>query len=473
MNQLDFVLRETQLPYLYHRPGPLEMVMMLMHRRGGKSEGYVAARLNTRINWLLSLDKIPIIGRDVYFDYPKFGFFAKTKESARNIIWLIFLKYLHIFPGVDLNEHKLRVTIPRPKLGDHITINLKAARNYDDVRGERYFEMMLDEYQEYPEKAWAVIFATLTDLEGVAYIAGTAKGMNNILYQRLRDLIDPESPFKGKYWMYPVNRTNVFTQEKLALIRANMSSEEFEREYNLNFMVSYGKTYYGELINKFTKIREKFCRYNPKLPIIMAVDIGVGKSFAAWLAQVQGKEIVILDYYEDYELMEDLRLDIKDDWDRAIDYLALPHDENKRQMSYKRVTRNRDIFKLAFPEAEFISVQQIGRKAMDITLVKENFHLVSYLEQKSKATDLNSGLTKLGQYGPKTNESGIITGAEDSGSGTAHCADAFRYLLRALQVSNGRIGRTLSKRNGGIGRTLIKMPSFRRNTQRRGYAQRI
>lgn len=455
-----FTPRITQIPYLTYMPNPLDLIGIVAHRRGGKSEGYVVCRLIPNIQRLLQLEEIPIIGKDVYFDYPRFGYFAKTKNQAREIIWNYFSKYLSKFPNAILDAHRMRVVIPRPRFNDHIAVVLKAARDYDSARGERFYEIMADEFQDHPVKARPVLYSALTDLQGVFYFSGTAKGMNNELYKLLRALGDPGSPEEGKAWLFPLSATNILPTEVVRVIRANMTPEAFRREYELDFTIGYGKTFYGSLIEKFISSREHQGNYDPSLPLILGVDIGVGESFAAWLAQVNTqKYFTLLDYYYDYELLGDLREDILADWGRHLDYIALPHDESRRILAVNKPTKQRDIFTQAFPEAKIIKVKKTANKAADIASVKENFHMIHYQNQHLKSTDLNQGITLLGQYGPKTNDDGIIISQEDKSTGAGHCADALRYLFRALAIKNGTIYRNFGTRQG-TKPAVVKMPTW-------------
>ena len=411
----------------------------------------------------IAFEGSPDQGKDVLFDYPKFGYIAKTKVQAREIIWNYFSKYLSSFPDAYLDAHRMRVVIPRSKHRDHVTVVLKAARNYDDVRGEKFWEMMADEFQDHPLGARAVLYSTLTDLKGKFYFSGTAKGMKNNLYELVCKIIDPKQSEQGKVWMFPVDATNVFDAETLKTIMGNMSDEEFRREYLLDFTVGYGKTFYGELVEKFINKPEHIGSYDPSLPLVLAADIGVGDALAAWLLQVNSRRMItLLDYYEGHELLGDLRADIGSDWeDRYVDMLILPHDQSRRLLSVYKVTKQRDVFRQAFPEAELVVVKKTTSKAADIVSVKENFHLLHYQDQTKKVTDIRNGLTHLTQYGPKTNEDGVVIGAEDRRTGSGHCADALRYAFRGLGVKGGVVWRGVNRRRDGR-QEKVRMPSWSR-----------
>ena len=460
----DFVPRDTQLPYFYPI-NPLWISIIVAHRRAGKSEGAVVCDMVPLLNWLLSQKEIlTVANTDVRLEYPKLGFYAKHKNQARNIIWPYFDKYLSLFPHVELDRHRLVVSIPRPHLNDYIEIQLKAAKDYESSRGEKYLRLYLDEYQEYSPAAWSPLYSTLTDLNGIVRISGTAKFMDNILYQLMKEIHDGHR--NGKFWVFPHNHTQLL-RDKIDVIKKNMTKEEFLREYECNFTTSASETYYGDLIHKFTQHPE-YARnhtYCPERPIVLGLDLGVGKTFAAFAGQVLSPtKLLLLDYYEDYELMGDFASDFRSDWGKAPDHIFMPHDGERRQLALNKTVKNRDIIKLAFPESQVHrSVKKTPSLQKDIQLIKENFHVIHYLDQLSRPSDLFQGITKVAQYGPKTNDFGIITSQVDKSAGYDHAADALRTLLRGLKIKNGRIG----KANLGLTQreslqVTHSMPSFSR-----------
>ena len=460
----DFTPRKTQ--YHYFAPiAPLWISIVVAHRRAGKSEGAVVCDMVPLINWLLSQKEILTVEKtDVRLEYPKLGFFAKHKNQARNIIWPYFDKYLSLFPNVELDRHRLVVSIPRPKLRDYIEIQLKAAKDYESARGEKYLRLYLDEYQEYSPAAWSPLYSTLTDLNGIVRISGTAKYMDNILYLLMKEIHNGERD--GKFWVFPHAKTQLL-QDKIDVIKKNMTHEEFLREYECSFTTSVGQTYFGELISKFTQCQDRAFNftYAPERPIVLGLDLGVGKTFAAFVGQVLAPDkLLLIDYYEDYELLGDFADDFRADWGKLPDHIFMPHDGERRQLSLNKVVKNKDIIKLAFPGAKVHqSVKKTPSLQKDIQLMKENFHVLHYIDQSSKATDLYQGLSKVAQYGPKTNDFGIITNQVDKSAGYDHAADALRTLFRGLKIKKGRVG----KANLGITQReslqiTHSMPSFAR-----------
>ena len=140
---LEYTPRITQIPYLTnparHTRGESYLIV---HRRGGKSEGAVVCDLMPTINWLLSQEEIQIVGKDVRLENPSILYFAETKVQARDIIWPSLVKFLSYFPQAHFNAHRMTVEIENPILGDVITVFLKAYREHDRVRGMKALRIL-------------------------------------------------------------------------------------------------------------------------------------------------------------------------------------------------------------------------------------------------------------------------------------------------------------------------------------------
>jgi intein/homing endonuclease len=83
------------------------------------------------------------------------------------------------------------------------------------------------------------------------------------------------------------------------LRKSGMSEDLIQQEFYCSFSASASGAYFSNQIrlateeNRFTKIP-----YEEKLPVCTFWDIGVGDSTAIWFAQFVGKEIRLIDYYE-------------------------------------------------------------------------------------------------------------------------------------------------------------------------------
>ena len=460
-NVLNYRPRVTQIPYLTNpRRNDFGESFLIVHRRGGKSEGAIVLDLCQQINELLTHTEIPIVGKDVRLEYPKICYFAETKTQARSIIWTYILKFLSLFPRVKFNAHQMVATIERPKIGDYITVALRAYRDYDQVRGEKYYRIYCDEYALAPRAAWPVIYPTLIDLEGHCIKFGTPMGRDNILYE---EIIRHLAEGGRSVWRFPASQTGVIPQESLEKYRREVGHEAYMREMECDFSIAFGPTYFGDLITKYYPDRQMPVHYN--MPLILAADIGVGKSFAAFLAAYVNEErLLLIDYYTGYDSVTDLQVDIKNDWGRDPDHIILPHDSVQKKLAYRTLHTTKDIFRLCFPNAGYTLLTKVHRIEHDILQVKENIHVLWYLDQDEHPTDLPTGLRLVKQWGPKISDANVIIAPTDKKNPANHAADAFRYLVIGMMVKRGKVNRILAGTHHGE-REQPKMRSWARGTR--------
>ena len=438
---LNYKPRITQIPYLTNpERHSLGESYLIVHRRGGKSEGAVVCDLVPSIHWLLSQKQVQIVGRDVRLENPAILYFAETQVQARDIIWPYLVKYLGLFKGAYFNAQRMIVEIPNENLGDKITVYLKAYRDHDRVRGMKAYRIYMDEYALCTREAYEAISPCRMDLAGHVIKFGTPMGRDNILYE---DIVRHLEGGGRSVWRFPASKTGVFTDEELAKYRQDLGHEAYAREMECDFSMAFGKTYWGDQISKLYS-EQLMPHFNAQWPMVLAADIGVGKSFAAFLGfYVDEHRLLLVDYYTGLDSVSDLKDEITSQWDYSPDYIILPHDHKKTSMGYRSSFTQRDIFRMAFPDAQFILPPKTKQVEADIQQVKENLHLFWYLDPKAKGSDLLLGLRLVKQYGPKVSDANVIMAAVDRKSKANHAADAFRYMAIGLRMKNGKMQRYL------------------------------
>ena len=320
----------------------------------------------------------------------------------------------------------------------------------------------MDEYALCTKQAYSAISPCRYDLEGHIIKFGTPMGRDNILFEDLCRHLDNGG---RSVWKFPASKTGVFGEEELREIRSEMGHEAFAREMECDFSVSYGATYWGDRIDELFPDRQ-MDGYREDWPLVLAADIGVGKSFAAFLGlYINQDRFLLIDYYTGHETVGDLKEEILSQWGRDPDHIILPHDSKKKVMGYRSPFMQRDLFKLAFPEAQFILPPKTDRVEADIQQVKENLHLFWYLNQEGMPTDLPLGLRSVKQYGPKLSDDRVILSAVDKKSRANHGADAFRYMAIGLKMKDGQIQRPLGAAALAMERDVHRVASWARGTR--------
>lgn len=440
----NFRLRRTQYPFFmknnsfFDEDEKVSMMIHCVHRRGGKSVGaaFQDARDTQR---LLNEMEVYKLRGDVDSTFPVIGYVAPTKLQARQIIWDNYKNFFEGFEGVRFNNTQLSITIPRPVIGDHITVQLFASKNHDRIRGLKLVKANVDEIQDsHPDAVSKSIMPTLKDSRGLMNAFGTAKG-EDMLHTMIVKAIETGKPC----FLMPIDQTGVFTDKEIEAIRAECVDGAFEREYMLDFTAKLPGTFFHSKIEEMK--REPWfymSEYQPELTNVMGVDIGVGEGFAAWTAQTDNYNNVIniQDFYTGYDNLMDLRKDMAED-DFLPDVIFLPHDGKTRSLGAHKADTPKQRFREIFPESLIKPQKRTQELMTDIARINENLHLLRFPDIDA-STDAHRGLRYMGEFCRKKDPStGANMDAIDKSRGVDHAADAMRTLFNGLNVADGRIKR--------------------------------
>lgn len=262
--------------------------VVVAHRRCGKT----VASLNHLIRSALTTPK------------SRFAYIAPTYKQAKSVAWDIIKEYSFGIPRVKFNEAELRVDYPN---GSRIT--LFGAENVDGLRGIGLWGVVFDEYSQQPGNIFSeVISKCLADHYGYAIWIGTPKGKNEFynVYQ---------TALKNKDWLgikkniddsleHEVgevidNLRKSLADDKKLVESSVMTANEFEQEWYCSFETAVKGAYYADQIAAArNEKRIANIPYESMLPVITAWDIGMKDYTAIGFFQIVGKEIRMIDYYE-------------------------------------------------------------------------------------------------------------------------------------------------------------------------------
>ena len=407
------------------------------HRRAGKSLTG-SNTITKKASEILGEDRIYKIRGDVDSAYPKIAYLAETKENARNIIWSMLKDSLSVFNGNKPDNNRLSITIPRPHLGDVLEVRLMSLRDHNKIRGEKYRYIHIDEGQLMTEDALKYsIMATLTDSMGVLQTTGTATSVGYYA-NYIKGCIE-----RGTFCsVVPITMTQWKTPQEQALMRKEFGEFAFEQEYMCNFNVSTSSAFWNMRLNNLESDKDRFFRAVPRpgRSKVLAVDIGVGKGFAAWSAEVDshGLNIDILDFYTGYEVLSELRDDLVES-NMFPDVVILPHDRKQKRLETHAPRNTEKVFKEVFPQSKIIPLKKPAnnQKFMQIQNVTENLGMLSFPPEDAE-TDAHVGLSHLKTYRRKQDRTGAVldTVVKD---GKDHAGDALIHLFEGLKVSSGRV----------------------------------
>ncbi len=401
-------LRRIVIPYTprdlfrpYHQRAQ-RWACLVCHRRFGKTVGCINDQVRKAV-------RLPLPnGRLAYI--------APQLNQGKDIAWAYLKRYTDPI-RIAANEAELWVEVPNAA-GSVSRLRIYGADNPDRLRGGYLDDALMDEYADMAESVWGeIIRPMLADRRGTATFIGTLKGRNHLwkLYENHRD--DPE-------WFTMIakaSETGIIPPDELAALRADMSLEEYEQEFECNPDAAIRGAYWGkELAQAEADGRMRAVEAAPA-SVHTVWDLGIGDSTAIWWWQAVGGEIRVLDFYENHGMgLEHYAAVVASKpWAKGHDWV--PHDAKVRELGTGR-TRVETMAKLGLcPRLVPAHKLEDGINAARQTIPRMWFNM----------PECRDGVEGLKQYRADYDEKARVFGNKPKHDWTSHRADAFRYLCMA------------------------------------------
>jgi len=308
-----------------------------------------------------------------------------------------------------VNESELRIDYPNGG-----RVRLYGADNPDALRGIGLDLAVIDEPADTDPRLWAeIIRPALADRKGRAVFIGTPKGHNSF-YDVWR-----RSQKEGEWFslMLKASETNLIEPEELAQARAEMSEDQYAQEFECSFDAAVIGSYYGKLISEAEQAG-RVCGV-PHDPW----DLGIRDATAIWFAQVVGKEIHLIDYYEASGVA--LEHYVRAIQDRRYNYAGhiVPHDAQAKELGTGK-SRLEVLDSLGLRNVTVAPMHRVedGINAARVMIPRCWFD--------KKKTERAIEAMKL--YRSDYDERQKILKPTPVHDWTSHCADSFRYLAMTL-----------------------------------------
>jgi phage terminase large subunit len=269
----------------YHARPPFEAfharrqrwACLVVHRRGGKTVACIMDLIDAALNSKRN------DGR--------FAYLAPTYAQAKDTAWEYLKRFTSGIPGVEQRESDLMV-----RFANGSRVRLYGSENFDRLRGTYADGMVMDEYGDFDPRAWPeVLRPSLADRNGWAVFIGTPKGRNSFHEIHTVAQSDPE-------WFSLVLRASesgLLPQGELADMRRMLTDDAYRQEMECSFDAAIrGAIYKRELEDMDIAGRICSVPYDPAVPVWTGWDLGVGDATAIVCAQLVGKEVHVIDYYE-------------------------------------------------------------------------------------------------------------------------------------------------------------------------------
>ena len=249
------------------------------HRRAGKT----VACINDLVDAAIACERPD----------PRFAYVAPFFSQAKDVAWEYLKRYTAPIPGCQANESELRVDLPGGR-----RIRLYGADNYERLRGIYLDGVVLDEFGDIDPRAWSeVIRPSLADRQGWAIFIGTPKGLNH--FSEAWDAAGSK-PEEWYCLRLRASESGILPAAELAAARRDMSEDQYEAEFECSFAASVVGSYFGKEMQA-AETYGRICGvpYEPAHLVDTWWDLGMRDAMAIWFTQNVGREVHVIDYYED------------------------------------------------------------------------------------------------------------------------------------------------------------------------------
>ena len=391
--------------------------VVVAHRRMGKT----VSAINQLVHSSLLCDK----------PSPRLAYIAPTYAQCKRIAWDYLLQYTRPL-GAIANIAELRVDFMGRR------ISLYGADSPDSLRGIYLDGVVIDEIGDVNPAIFSeVVRPALADRLGWAMFIGTPKGNNH--FKDLRDRAN-NSTDGWKLLEFKASETGLIIPTELASAKAEMGDDKFRQEFECSFNAAVEGSYYGKMINELEEKNQITTIPRETLSkTYCAWDLGMSDSTSIWVAQVVGKEIRLVDYYENHSQGLDTYVQwLRDNgWSDAVQ--LLPHDVVVRELGTGKSRQ-----------------EMLEQAGLEITVVKklpvaDGIQAVRRLLPRCWFDkNVKQGLDALRNYRRNYDEKRNVFFDSPLHDWCSHAADAFRYLAVGLDETDANWGQPLNINNSWI-----------------------
>lgn len=379
---------------------------IVAHRRFGKTVGC----LNDLIKRALCATRVQ--------PPPRFAYIAPTYTQAKDVAWNYLKFYSAPIPGLKMSESELWIEYP-----NGARIRLYGADNYERMRGLYFDDVVIDEPAQFDPRAWPeVIRPTLADQQGGATFIGTPAGRD--WFYKV-DLAEDGSEIADFFRLtLKASDTGIIPAEELKSLRSGLSEEQFAQEFECSFEAAVIGAYYGKLMRQADDDKRiAGVPYEPAAQVYTAWDLGIRDSTAIWFAQVVGREIHLIDYYE--ATGADLGHYVREIFGRNYIYAGhfVPHDAQAKE--------------LGTGKSRLEVLESLGLKNITVApmhRVEDGINAVRTIIPRCwfDARKCARGIDALKLYRAEFDDKLQALKPRPVHDWTSHAADAFRYLAMTL-----------------------------------------
>ena len=229
-----------------------------IHRRAGKT---VYA-----IKWLIKL----ILSCP--HKNPRGAYIAPLYRQAKAVAWDYLKDFSRCIPGTKFNESELRAIYR-----NGAEIRLLGAAEPDSLRGLYLDAVCMDEMAQHAPRCWSeIVRPAIADRRGSALIIGTVFGRANLFYEFYRDA-DLKEHWSRK--LLTCQETGAIDDDELALMKLDMSKDEWAQEMMCDWDAAVKGSFYGQLMGDLERAGQIMSvPHDPDLLTHTSWDLGMADS---------------------------------------------------------------------------------------------------------------------------------------------------------------------------------------------------
>lgn len=369
---------------------------------------------------------------------PRFAYIAPFRGQAKSVAWdyLVAAAAPLVPYGAVASVSELKVDYPNGG-----QVRLFGADNPDALRGIYLDGVVLDEYADMDPRLWSeVIRPALADRGGRAVFIGTPKGRNDFYKVHHRAIAD-----NGWFSLVlKASETGLIKPAELESAKADLSEDQYAQEFECSFDAAVQGTYYGKLLGASER-DGRICGVprDGAVQVWTAWDLGIRDSTAIWFAQLCGREVHLIDYYEASGADLGHYVDVLQKKGYGYAGHILPHDVRAKELGTGK-TRLEVLETLGLKNISVAPDHRVedGINGCRVMLPRCWFDKVK----------CERGVDALKLYRSAYDEKLKIFASHPLHDWTSHSADAFRYLAMTLdsKAIKTDFGRKIAYRNAGV-----------------------
>lgn len=408
--------RKYQIPFLRAVDRGIKRVILVWPRRHGKDK--------ICFNGLIKQAMLKT--GNYYYIFPEYN-------QGRKALW----------DNIDNDGFRTIKHIPKEIIvGDPNSTEMKAelingsivqiigAKDIDRIVGTNPQGVVFSEYSLVDPMVWGYLLPILRNNGGFAWFNFTPRGDNHakILYQ---NNINKSEWFVEKL---VAKDCGVYNDRELEEIRNEYYElygdyELYDQEFNTSFTAPMQGSYYGKIMSRAEEEgRVTSVPYDASVPVHVAWDLGYNDANALWFYQNVGKEIHIIDYYENSgeSLGHYVNEMNKKPYIYGTNYL--PHDANAHELQTGK-TRSEALKSLGVTRQVILK----GSSRADGIEVVRSFLSRCWFDAKK----CERGIQCLKNYRKEFDTKRKVFRNSPDHDWSSNGADAFRYLAQSWRRENG------------------------------------